>query len=127
GGAGTRRRRFLCHTGAGKWRVVASASPSPGDGFGSSVTFAGNGQIVIGAPGIGKIFVLGQNRGKPAADAGLRPAGHLGASLAALGSNGLLVGAPSDGAATGGSAFQVRLGNHPSHDGSPPTVLKQPP
>jgi cysteine-rich repeat protein len=109
-------RVFLFNSQTGKWRVIASPSPSPGDGFGSAVTFAGNAQIVIGAPGVGKVFVVGQQRGKPAQDAELAPSGGLGAAVAAFGSNQLLVGAPTDGAATGGTALQVQLDNNPSKD-----------
>src|SRR5262249_4982071 len=45
-------RVFLYNASTGKWRVITSSNPLPGDGFGSAVTFAGNNQIVIGAPGV---------------------------------------------------------------------------
>src|SRR5262249_11912437 len=104
----------LFNSRTGKWRVITSPTPSPGDGFGSAVTFAGNAQIVIGAPGVDKVFVVGQNRGKAPQDTELASTGGLGAALAAFGTNQLLVGAPTDGAATGGAALQVQLGNDPS-------------
>src|SRR5262249_9129804 len=106
-------RVFLFNSRTGKWRVIISPDPSAGDGFGSAVTFAGNAQIVIGAPGVGKVFVVGQQRNRAPQDAGLGTGGGLGTALAVFGTNQLLVGAPTGGAATGGDALQVQLGNDP--------------
>src|SRR5262249_38865824 len=109
-------RVFLFNSRTGKWRVITSPTPSPGDGFGSAVTFAGNAQIIIGAPGVGKVFVVGQQRSRAPQDAELGAGGELGTALAVFGTNQLLVGAPTSGAATGGAALQVQLGNDSSRN-----------
>src|SRR5262249_59026639 len=92
--SGNSGRVFLYQHNTGKWRVVRSPSPSPNDGFGSALTFVDS-TLVIGAPGVGKVFKLVSPR-QPPVDFG--PAGFagLGASLAAV-PGGVLVGAPKAG------------------------------
>src|SRR5262249_57897311 len=82
-----------------------------GAGSGPAVTFAGRNQIIIGAPGAGKVFVLGPQRDKPVQDLQLPAAPGLGSALAALSSSALLVGSPADG---GGAALEVQLDINPS-------------